>query len=256
MAPPSPASLRETYARDGFHVAPSLIDPALITAAVGEADALVDDAVLIDRKNLRVRWTRHLDTDAPLFELFDPIVDLSPACKAIAESPALLDALRAVLGDEPVLVKDKLIFKPPGTVGYPLHQDFIAWPGFPEGFTTALIALDAAGPDSGPVEVFRGAHARGCLAERDGSFHMLHEDTVAGFERVPLHLQPGDVAIFGGFMPHRSAPNRSAQFRRHMLISYAPASDPGEPRAAHYRRFHHYLRAVYGSMGLANLHFR
>jgi len=253
---PTPPADAAAYTRDGFHVARGLIDRAVLDAAIAEAEALTQDEVLVDRKNLRVRWTRHLDTDAPLFELFDPIVDLSPACRAIAESPALLDMLRTLIGDEPVLVKDKLIFKPAGTVGYPLHQDFIAWPGFPEGFTTAVIALDEAGPDSGPVEVFRGAHARGPLAERDGNFHMLHDDVIAGFERVPLDLQPGDIGIFGGFMPHRSAPNRSDRPRRHMLVSYAPASNPGEPRAAHYRRFHHYLRAVYGSMGLANLHFR
>src|SRR5262249_27704026 len=153
--------------------------------------------------------------------------------------------------------KDKIIFKPRGAVGYPLHQDFIAWPTFPESFTTAVIALDAADETSGAIEVFRGAHAKGCLAPRDGGFHMLDEKLVAGHERVLLQMQPGDAAMYGAFMPHRSAPNRSTSSRRHLLVSYVDGPDEdGARRAGHYEDFHQWLREVYGSMGLGDLHFR
>jgi ectoine hydroxylase-related dioxygenase (phytanoyl-CoA dioxygenase family) len=140
-------------------------------------------------------------------------------------------------------------------LGYPLHQDFIAWPDFPESFTTAVLAIDPASAQSGCIEVFPRAHARGYLSERDGNFHMLELDELPAKEKVALELAPGDVAIYGAFMPHRSDPNRSAESRRHLLVSYNARREGGEQRQAHYEAFHHYLRSVYGAMGLGDLYF-
>ena len=81
--------------------------------------------------------------------------------------------LAALYGDEACLFKDKLIFKPPGMKGYGLHQDWIAWPGFPESFLTVLVPLDPAGVDNGCTEVFPGYHKQGSLTPRDGQYHEL-----------------------------------------------------------------------------------
>lgn len=50
---------------------------------------------------------------------------------------------------------------------------------------------------------------------------------------VPLVLEPGDVAVFGGFTPHRSDPNVSAGPRRQLYLSYNADSAGGDPRAKH-----------------------
>jgi ectoine hydroxylase-related dioxygenase (phytanoyl-CoA dioxygenase family) len=75
-------------------------------------------------------------------------------------------------------------------------------------------------------------------------------------EPVQPVLEPGDALIFGGYMPHRSGVNRSASQRRHLLFSYNARSEGGDQRAEHYQAFHHYLRSVYGTMGLGDLYFR
>jgi len=249
---------RAQLENDGFVVLRGLFDAAAVLAAAAEAQALLQREDLTARTNLRARRTWNMASNGEVLELLDPVVDVSPLCASLANDPRLVQAITALREvPEVALYKDKLIFKPPGTVGYPLHQDYIAWPSFPESFTTAVIALDASAQGSGAVEVFRGAHARGCLAPRDGGFHMLDEKTVAGHERVFLEMEPGDVAIYGCFMPHRSGINQSGAPRRHLLVSYADGADAdGGRRADHYDDFHHWLREVYGSMGIGDMHFR
>jgi hypothetical protein len=246
----------EQYRRDGYLILRGVFDADEIAKVAEETQALLLRDDLKDRSNLRVRWQVHLETMEPVFELFDPIVDIAPRVHAWAHDRRLLEALGPLLGDEARLIKDKLIYKPGGAGGYPLHQDYIGWPGFPESFTTVVVAIDGASEQNGWIRVYPGAHAKGCLAERDGNFHMLDDTLVDERAAVPLDLGPGDAAIFGCFMPHQSAPNRGTSQRRHLLLSYNAARDGGDQRKAHYAAFHHYLRTVYGMMGMADMHFR
>jgi hypothetical protein len=67
--------------------------------------------------------------------------------------------------------------------------------------------------------------------------------------------EPGDVAIFGGFVPHRSAPNRSDRWRRQLYLSYNKESDGGPQRAKHYAEFHAWLVKKYAQYGKTETYF-
>jgi hypothetical protein len=244
------------YARDGWLIKRGLVPAGEIAAISAETEQLLSRGDLMAQNNLRVRWQYHYLTGAPIFELFDPITDIAPACDALARGPRLTGLLAELLDGPVCLYKDKLIYKPPGAGGYPLHQDFIAWRRFPESFTTVVVAIDPAGDESGAIELYPGAQRGGCLAERDGNFHILPDDAVAGFPAVRPALEPGDALVFGAFMPHRSDINRSTRSRRHLLLSYNAAREGGDLRAEHYRAFHHWLRSMYGAMGLGDLYFK
>ncbi len=244
------------YARDGFLILRRLFSVEEVAAVAAETDALLARADLKAQNNLRVRWQYHYQSGDPIFELFDPVTDIAPRCDGWMRDPRLTGVLEQLLGERVHPIKDKLIYKAPGSGGYPLHQDYIAWPGFPESFTTVVAAIDRGDEENGCVHLYPGAHARGCLSARDGDFHILPDATVADFRATPLVLDPGDVAIFGAFMPHRSDTNRSSLPRRHLLFSYNRDSDGGDCRRTHYQDFHHYLRTIYGAMGLGDLYFR
>lgn len=47
---------------------------------------------------------------------------------------------------------------------------------------------------------------------------------------VLLDPDPGDIAIFSGFTPHRSVPNRSQEWPRLAYLSYNALSDGGDQR--------------------------
>jgi hypothetical protein len=251
-----PAEGLRHYEECGYLVLRGLFAVAEVDEAAREADRLLGRTDLIDTRNLRCRWQPHVETGACLFETFDPVVDLAPVCAALARDARLLGALEALYGEPAHLFKDKLIFKPPGARGYDLHQDFIAWPDFPRSFTTALVALDATGPDNGCTEVFPGYHRRGYLAPADGNYHPLPPETVDEATGVRLELRPGDVALFGCFTPHRSAPNRSPRWRRTLYLSYNADSEGGDRRDSHYQEFHVWLRERYAEHGKRDVYFR
>jgi hypothetical protein len=250
------ADLRAEYEQNGFVVARSLFDPGIMREASAEADRLLKDFDrLRDVKNLRCRWQNNVFTGECTFETFDPVIDLSPVCERLALDPRLLDLLATLYGEPACLFKDKLIYKPPGVKGYGLHQDWIAWEGFPRSFLTVLIPFDPADRDNGCTVVYPGYHQKGTLSAEDGHYHELPAGTVDESRAVPLVLEPGDVAVFGGFTPHRSDPNVSDRWRRQLYLSYNALSDGGEQREKHYREFHAWLRVKYAEYGKTDTYF-
>jgi ectoine hydroxylase-related dioxygenase (phytanoyl-CoA dioxygenase family) len=137
-----------------------------------------------------------------------------------------------------------------------LHQDYISWDSFPTSFVTVIVAIDPADADNGATEVFPGYHQQGLMSPRDGMYHELTGDQVDLSTGVMLDLQPGDVAIFSGYTPHRSSPNRSDQSRRLLHLSYNADSDGGDQRDKHYAEFKQWLQDRYAEYGKVNTFFR
>src|SRR5262245_51598763 len=138
-----PALDRERFEREGYVVVRGVFSPGEVAQVAAETEALLARDDLQAMTNLRVRWQYHYETGAPIFELFDPVTDLSPVCDAMMRDVRVASMLEALLGEPVHPITDKLIYKSPGSGGYPLHQDYIAWPGFPESFTTVVVAIDA-----------------------------------------------------------------------------------------------------------------
>jgi 2-aminoethylphosphonate dioxygenase len=253
--PPLGREQLDAYHADGFLVLPGFIAWADVEAVLADANELARRTDLIDPSNLRCRFMPHVETGQMLFEVFDPVIDLSPACARLAAGQRLLAALQQIYGEPACLFKDKLIYKPPGARGYGLHQDWIAWTGFPRSFLTVLIALDPADRDNGCTQVFAGVHRRGCLSPADGQYHELDQTDLGDGRCIDLVLQPGDVVLFGCFTPHRSDPNRSNGFRRQLFLSYNARSDGGNQRDEHYAEFHRRIRQR-RQEGAADVYFR
>ncbi len=231
------------YANEGYLISRGLFSAREVADLACEAEHVFRaGAELMNVNNMRVRFKPHHLKQHAVFEVFDPIADLSPVASAITRDRRILDRLHELYGEPAELFKDKLIYKLPGAAGATLHQDWIAWPGFPESFLTVLVAIDAFTEDNGATEVFPRVHKKGYLSAKDGQHHYV-EITDLDAKPVPLLLAPGDVAIFSCFTPHRSGPNRSLLPRRGYFISYNARSDGGDQYARHYREFHEYLRA-------------
>jgi ectoine hydroxylase-related dioxygenase (phytanoyl-CoA dioxygenase family) len=252
---PAAGAQRAAYEADGYLVVRGLFDRDEIAEVAAEAAALAERSDLIDTRNLRCRWQPHCDNGECLFETFDPVIDLAPRCAGIARHPRLLAVLAGLYGEPAFLFKDKLIFKPPRARGHDLHQDYIAWPTFPRTFATAAVAIDPCELENGCTVVYPGYHRQGCLTPEDGDYHPLPPEAVDEARAVPLELAPGDVAFFGCFTPHRSAPNASGRWRRLLYLSYNAASDGGDRREQHYREFLAWLRKKYADYGKTNVYF-
>jgi hypothetical protein len=244
------------YKEDGFLIVRGVFTADEISALDAEAERLYLRADLIDSDNIRCRWQNHFQTGECRFDCFDPVIDLSPAYERVARSPQMLDLVGQLYGERACLFKDKLIFKPPGAEGYRLHQDYIAWDSFPVSFLTAIVAIDACDRENGATEVFRGYHLRGCMSPKDRMYHQLPDESVDASAGVVLTLAPGDVAVFSGYTPHRSSPNRSDRTRRLLYLSYNAFSDGGEQRDSHYAEFADWLKDRYAEYGKTMTYFR
>lgn len=256
VAKPRISERTASYHRDGFVIVRSLFSADDMVRGRREAERLFTEFEhLKSVNNLRCRWQNNVFTGECTFETFDPVIDLGPVCRELAYHPQLLVVLHELYGEPACLFKDKLIFKPPGVKGYGLHQDWIAWEGFPRSFVTVLIPFDPADRDNGCTIVYPGYHHQGPLTPTDGTYRELPEGTVDEAKAVPLLLEPGDVAIFGGFTPHRSDPNLSDRWRRQLYLSYNAASDGGDQRDKHYRDFHAWLREKYAEYGKTETYF-
>jgi len=247
---------RAAYDRDGFVVVTSLFTPDEMAEAAAEADQLlIEYNHLKSVKNLRCRWQNNVFSGECTFETFDPVIDIGPMCRRLALHARLMRVLQELYGEPASLFKDKLIYKPPGVKGYGLHQDWIAWDGFPKTFLTVLIPFDPADRDNGCTVVYPGYHRVGLLTAQDGEYHELPSEVVDESKAVPLVLNPGDVAIFSGFTPHRSDPNVSNRWRRQLYLSYNALSDGGDQREQHYSEFHAWLRKKYAEYDKTDTYF-
>jgi 2-aminoethylphosphonate dioxygenase len=249
-------SFRTDYDRDGFVVARGLFSKAEIAAALADADRVEKDfAHLKDTKNRRCRWQDNAFTGDCQFDAFDPIIDLSPVIAKLARDPRLMEFVGSLYGETACLFKDKLIFKHPGAKGYALHQDWIAWERFPRSFNSLLVPLDPSDEANGCTIVYPGYHHNGPLTPPDGSYRELPAETVDESKAVPFVLEPGDIAIFSGFTPHRSNANLSDRPRRQLYFSYTKHSDGGDLRERHYADFQEWLIKKYDEYGKKGTYF-
>jgi ectoine hydroxylase-related dioxygenase (phytanoyl-CoA dioxygenase family) len=254
--PGIPAQWVESYHDSGFLIARNVFFADEIAALAAECETLFGRNDLIEKQNIRCRWQDCAETKECRFDCFDPVIDIGPVCRYFAYDRRILDILRAIYADDAFLFKDKLIFKPPGATGYALHQDYIGWKEFPESFITVIVAIDPTDADNGATEVFPGYHKQGYLSPKDGDYHQLPPEAIDESCGIVLNLAPGDIAMFGGFTPHRSAPNRTDRWRRQLYLSYNAGRDGGDQRDAHYRQFHEWLVKKYAAYGKSDVWFK
>ena len=126
-------------------------------------------------------------------------------------------ALAEALLDEKAEAKEPQWFnKPPGTNHpTPPHQDNYYLCLQPPNVLTMWLALDSVDDENGCLRYLPGSHREGLrphgasevLGFSQGITNYGPEDAA---RELPIHLEPGDLAIHHGETVHRADPNRSA----------------------------------------------
>lgn len=152
--------------------------------------------------------------------------------RRLATGARLQGACGQLFGEPAVLFKDKINFKLPGGGGFEAHQDVQAgWSRYAKLHVTALVTVDRATVANGCLEIatdFRGSH------ELIGAeWEPLGAAQLAGLHWDYLEAEPGDAVFFDSFVPHRSAPNTTADPRRVLYYTYNKASE-GDHLAQYY----------------------
>ena len=155
---------------------------------------------------------------------------LDPAFDGLGAEPRTLELVRHVLGTQGPVVQllQQLHPKVPGgELVYTPHQDASnrrfgtdLWrsPGPQGGFVQCVIALDPATPDNGGLQVWPGSHRDGLVADPETG--AVPPERCRPHDAVALSLEPGDLLVFGPFLVHGSAPNRSTDPRSLFIQGY------------------------------------
>ncbi len=242
----SDSELIEKYNRDGYVAIENAFNPDEVGRMQQEADAILElimnASIGLGRKSGRLDVLQKENGDQ-IVRKIQPINDLSLYLAQISNDERFLGPMRTVMGDEPILMEEKLNYKEPlpypvsgFDVGpkpsdrFPIHCDWAYYKAqnYPQSVLSSAIALDDCTEDSGPLHIWPGTHKE----------HLPHDQVEIGLEVQPGLIDPdsgidmlvpaGTVMIFSSLLIHNSRPNLSGKPRRLMIYSHYPkAADMG-----------------------------
>lgn len=234
----------KSYRRDGFLVVRGLVSCPDINRLLAHTEELITGKVEVPgvprpapdatREELETRLLRihMLHERLPIWEQY-------------LLYPRILDVVQALTGPDILAMQTMMFIKGPGALGQGFHQDTYYIPTFPDSLIGAWIALERADQENGCLWMAKGSnvepvyppphlHAYGerwlsdirevenvggqCNDDED-RFNTL-KPLAAPYEEVPVELEPGDVAFFGGHVLHRSLSNKSKNRTRRAFVNH------------------------------------
>lgn len=224
---------REQLDADGFVLLPGVLDAAAVGATLGqwaEASArhATDDAILAN--------------DGPPYGARD-LLRLWPRAVEVARTPALREALLAVLGPAAGVVRVLFFDKPPGhSWALPWHKDYnvavrehcggdvftkpTTKAGVPHvmapaavlgAMLTARVHLDDVTAANGPLRVIPGSHRH----------YAMGEDVAC--EPVAVRCAAGDVLLMRPLLTHASGHTRPDAQAHRRIVHFECAATPDLP---------------------------
>jgi len=216
---------RDQYWRDGYVVLRQRFRSADVEQWRREAERIWATPGLIANGGPRLGTRKRVD-GGMVVERIDGVAGLSSVFAALAVDPRISVAVGDALGDGALLLKDKLIVRPDGALGYDLHQDYPYWSHMDvpaDAVLSVLLPIDPFDPGNGSLELFPALHGQR-LPGPAGDPLDTDPAAVAGRPSETMTLMPGDALIFHSLVPHRSGPNTSGKTRCGLFLTYNAAA--------------------------------
>ncbi|NQU40753.1 MAG: phytanoyl-CoA dioxygenase family protein [Lentisphaerae bacterium] len=227
------------FEREGYLILNAAFEPSEIAHMRAEANHILELSINSSCHNKRQSHRMDLcreTEDRYVMRKIQPINDLSLYLSQVSEDERLLGPMRQLMGDEPVLMEEKLNYKQPLTepvegleaphksTRFPIHNDwaYYAAQDYPQTIISSAISMDDCTPDNGPLHVWPGSH----------NVHLEHARIDIGLEVKPGLIDPeggvdilapaGSVMLFHSLLVHNSRTNTTAGPRRLMIYSHYP----------------------------------
>jgi ectoine hydroxylase-related dioxygenase (phytanoyl-CoA dioxygenase family) len=142
--------------------------------------------------------------------------------RQVAESPAVVDVVADLLGPDIDCFQSQFIFKNPGVIGQPWHQDSFYFDFTLQPQIGVWVALTRATLENGCLWVLPGSHREPIHTHvpdrrkeaRSSYVEIVDHDFAA---QEPVLMEPGDVLFFHSFLMHKSTDN-VADYRRSAMV--------------------------------------
>jgi ectoine hydroxylase-related dioxygenase (phytanoyl-CoA dioxygenase family) len=225
-----PDSQREAWERDGFFILKGFAVPPLLDAmtervcTAARAVAAGEDirpAYVVPEEALVPTAQTPEDRLSKLFRVHRH----EPVFADFCRDPALLDVVEGILGPDLDCFLSQFIFKNPGALGQPWHQDAFYFP-FDRGPQVGVwLAVTAATHDNGPLWVLPGSHrepVHDVVRDRREHANFAYVEIVDHDMSTahPVLMEPGDLLVFHSQLMHKSTDNGSQRRRAAMVYHY------------------------------------
>jgi phytanoyl-CoA hydroxylase len=147
--------------------------------------------------------------------------------RSLGTDPGLISLIRPLIGEDFDLFLSQVVWKVPGALGQPWHQDSSIFPFQPSRPVVAVwIALTDATEDNSCLRVIPGSHTaelaphgRDRSGPTAGRYVGLVDQDVADYSS--LLMLAGDLVIFDSHLVHASGDNLSADTRVALCFHFA-----------------------------------
>lgn len=216
------------FRRDCFVVVPGFYD----AAEMAEISAWVDEVQSWPEiPGKYMMYFEHTDSGERILNRIENVPPYHAGFARLTGEDKMRGACGQLFGESAVLFKDKINFKMPGGGGFEPHQDVQAgWSRYAGIHITSLVTIDRTTIENGCLEMALGFHRHELIGDE---WTPLTDEHLAGIEFVKIEAEPGDAVFFDSFIPHQSAPNRTAAPRRVLYYTYNRASE-GDHLAQYY----------------------
>ena len=226
------------FERDGYLILPGIFDADEVAAMRKDADfileLIVNSSLANARQSRRMDIRRKLD-GTMIVRKIQPIVDLGLDLARFSRDDRLVGPMAELMGDEPVLMEEKLNYKqpvpsmeafrvPPDDDRFPIHNDWAYYRvnGYPREIVSSALTIDDCHEGNGPIRVFPGTQKRHVDHLRVRNGLEVPPGTVDPAQSVSVLAPAGSVMFFHSCLIHTSGPNDSGEPRRMMIYSHYP----------------------------------
>ena len=230
------------FNEEGYLVLPGVFDEQEVRRMRVEADyvleVILNSSVANNRRSGRLDWLED-DEGHQHVRKIQPINDLSLYLATVSEDNRLLQPMRDIMGEEPVLMEEKLNYKQPlksRVEGveirkgiddrFPIHHDFAyyAAQNYPQSIISSAIAIDECTVDNGPLHIWPGTHRTNMEHESCSLGLQVKEGLIDANGGSDVLVPPGSVMFFHSLLVHNSRRNSTDFPRRLMIYSHYPKS--------------------------------
>ena len=215
----------DQYRRDGYTVAPNLLNAAEVADLVVELDGICAGNTLAEHSGKLEMEPNQAPDGTVVRRLYEPCT-YYPTFEKLSESPKLLDCIEGLIGPDILRHYSKINMKP-AEIGSVVewHQDMGYYPLTNGDSLAALMYLDDTTVENGCLQVIPGVHEQPLMDHTvDGFFQGKITEPVDESGAVPLEGEAGSVIFMHAMTPHASITNTSQKPRRTLIVSYR-ASD-------------------------------
>lgn len=233
--------LVEQFREEGYAVWEGAFDADEVARMQGEADRIleliINSSIVMERKSGRLD-IRQSPEGHQLVRKIQPIKDLSLYLSEISGDDRLIGPLRAIMGEEPVLMEEKLNYKEPLPEPiegiempviddrFPVHSDWAYYKAqdYPQTIVSSAISFDDSNETSGPLRVWPGSHKQDRSHERMDDGLEVSDGSIDFDGGIDILAPAGSVMFFHSLLIHNSKPNVSGLPRRIAIYSHYPES--------------------------------